>query len=92
MKILQVGEVVGEYKVIGIAGSGGMGTVYKIEHLITRRVEAMKIRDLEVCPHVGVLAGALHLEIEGARFFGTDIGSPGATRRGLRVNEECRCI
>jgi len=43
MKILQVGEVVGEYKVIGIAGSGGMGTVYKIEHLITRRVEAMKL-------------------------------------------------
>jgi serine/threonine-protein kinase len=29
--------------VIGIAGSGGMGTVYKIEHVITRRIEAMKL-------------------------------------------------
>ncbi|MEO8367951.1 MAG: serine/threonine-protein kinase [Candidatus Solibacter sp.] len=43
MKTLQVGEVVGEYRVIGIAGSGGMGVVYKIEHVITRRIEAMKL-------------------------------------------------
>ncbi len=28
---------------IEIAGAGGMGAVYKIEHIITRRIEAMKI-------------------------------------------------
>jgi len=43
METIQVGDVVGEYKVTGIAGFGGMGTVYKIEHVITRRIEAMKL-------------------------------------------------
>ena len=43
MKTIRIGDVVGEYKVIGTAGAGGMGTVYKIEHVITRRVEAMKL-------------------------------------------------
>jgi serine/threonine protein kinase len=40
---IQIGDVVGDYKVIGIAGSGGMGAVYKIEHIITKRIEAMKL-------------------------------------------------
>jgi serine/threonine-protein kinase len=31
------------YKLLGLAGSGGMGTVYKIEHQISKRIEAMKI-------------------------------------------------
>jgi serine/threonine-protein kinase len=43
MKKIQVGDVVGDYTVIGIAGSGGMGVVYKIEHVITKRIEAMKL-------------------------------------------------
>jgi serine/threonine-protein kinase len=43
MKPIQIGDAVGDYRVIGIAGSGGMGTVYKIEHVITRRIEAMKL-------------------------------------------------
>jgi hypothetical protein len=34
---------VGEYRVIGVAGSGAAGEVYKVEHTITRRVEAMKV-------------------------------------------------
>jgi serine/threonine-protein kinase len=37
------GDTVGDYKVIDLAGSGGMGAVYKIEHVITKRVEAMKL-------------------------------------------------
>jgi hypothetical protein len=41
--IFERGSTVGDYKVIGALGSGGMGTVYKVEHLITRRVEAMKV-------------------------------------------------
>jgi len=43
MKPIHTGDAVGDYRVIGIAGSGGMGTVYKIEHVITRRIEAMKL-------------------------------------------------
>jgi eukaryotic-like serine/threonine-protein kinase len=37
------GEIVGEYRLLEILGAGGMGAVYKVEHLITRRVEAMKV-------------------------------------------------
>ena len=43
MRPIHTGDVVGDYRVIDIAGSGGMGAVYKIEHIITRRVEAMKL-------------------------------------------------
>ncbi len=43
MKPIRIGDVVGDYRVIDIAGSGGMGAVYKIEHLITKRIEAMKL-------------------------------------------------
>jgi serine/threonine-protein kinase len=42
MKPIGIGDVVGDYRVIEIAGSGGMGAVYKIEHRITKRIEAMK--------------------------------------------------
>ncbi len=40
---LQVGDRVGEYRVIGLLGSGGMGAVYQVRHLISERLEAMKI-------------------------------------------------
>ena len=42
------GDAFGDYKVIDLAGSGGMGAVYKIEHSITKRVEAMKLVPLGV--------------------------------------------
>ncbi len=42
------GDAFGDYKVIDLAGSGGMGAVYKIEHSITKRVEAMKLLPLGV--------------------------------------------
>lgn len=40
---LSVGQTVGEYRVIDVIGAGGMGTVYKVQHLISERIEAMKV-------------------------------------------------
>jgi eukaryotic-like serine/threonine-protein kinase len=40
---IKIGDTIGDYKVVDLAGSGGMGAVYRIEHLITKRVEAMKV-------------------------------------------------
>jgi serine/threonine-protein kinase len=37
------GSVVGDYVVIEAVGAGGMGSVYKVEHVITQRIEAMKL-------------------------------------------------
>src|SRR3954452_18301248 len=34
---------IGDYEVLGILGSGGMGRVYKVRNSITDRVEAMKV-------------------------------------------------
>ena len=39
---LSVGERVENYLVIGVIGAGGMGAVYKVQHVISDRVEAMK--------------------------------------------------
>jgi len=39
---LHRGDIIGEYRVLDVIGAGGMGAVYKVEHLITKRVEAMK--------------------------------------------------
>jgi serine/threonine-protein kinase len=40
---LNVGQVVGDYRIIGTIGAGGMGTVYKVQHVISDRVEALKV-------------------------------------------------
>lgn len=37
------GSVVGDYVVIEAVGAGGMGSVYKVQHVITQRIEAMKL-------------------------------------------------
>jgi serine/threonine protein kinase len=39
----RAGSVIGDYLVLGAVGTGGMGTVYKVQHAITRRVEAIKL-------------------------------------------------
>ena len=33
---------VGDYEIIGPIGNGGMGEVYKVRHVISDRVEALK--------------------------------------------------
>ncbi|HLK51600.1 MAG TPA: protein kinase [Bryobacteraceae bacterium] len=37
------GSVVGDYVVMAAVGTGGMGAVYKVQHVITQRIEAMKL-------------------------------------------------
>jgi serine/threonine protein kinase len=38
-----IGDTAGDYRIIEILGNGGMGEVFKVEHTVTRRVEAMKV-------------------------------------------------
>ena len=40
---ISVGDVIGEYEVIGELGAGGIGTVYKVRHSISHRIEALKL-------------------------------------------------
>jgi serine/threonine protein kinase len=39
----EAGTYVGDYEIIGPIGNGGMGEVYKVRHVISDRVEALKI-------------------------------------------------
>jgi serine/threonine-protein kinase len=40
---IQIGDIVGDYRVTGVLGRGGMGKVFRVRSLITDRDEAMKI-------------------------------------------------
>ena len=40
---LQIGDTVGTYRIVARIGSGGIGEVFQVEHLVTKRVEALKI-------------------------------------------------
>jgi eukaryotic-like serine/threonine-protein kinase len=39
----QPGDTVGDYQIVGLLGSGGMGRVFRVRNLISDRMEAMKI-------------------------------------------------
>jgi serine/threonine-protein kinase len=39
---IQPGQNIGDYEVLGPLGSGGIGEVYKVRHIISQRTEAMK--------------------------------------------------
>src|SRR5438045_4836298 len=39
----QVGDTVGPYTIVGVAGAGGTARVFKVEHSVTKAVEAMKV-------------------------------------------------
>jgi eukaryotic-like serine/threonine-protein kinase len=40
---MNIGERVGDYEIVAILGSGGMGEVYKVRSVISDRMEAMKV-------------------------------------------------
>ncbi len=51
---LRLGDRISDYEVVGLLGSGGMGAVYQVRHLISDRTEAMKVLlpDFESDPHL----------------------------------------
>lgn len=51
---MEIGQTIGDYEIIGLIGSGGMGTVYRVRHAISDRVEAMKVilPDLKNAPEL----------------------------------------
>jgi serine/threonine-protein kinase len=40
---IQIGDILGDYKVTGVLGRGGMGKVYRVRNLVSDREEAMKV-------------------------------------------------
>jgi eukaryotic-like serine/threonine-protein kinase len=38
-----IGQIVGDYEVVGVIGAGGMGSVYKVRNVISDRCDAMKV-------------------------------------------------
>ena len=40
---LETGKRVGDYEILSVLGSGGMGQVYSARNIISGRIEAMKI-------------------------------------------------
>lgn len=55
----ETGERVGDYRITGVLGAGGCGEVYRAEHTITKRVEALKV----------LSPGRLHSPEEEQRFL-----------------------
>ncbi len=41
--IFEPGDRIGDYQVLGPLGAGGMGSVYKVRHAISERIEALKV-------------------------------------------------
>lgn len=39
----RTGETVGDYEILGVLGTGGMGRVFRVRNLLSDRIEAMKI-------------------------------------------------
>ena len=40
---MNIGDRLGDYEIVGVLGTGGMGQVYKVHNAITGRFEAMKV-------------------------------------------------
>lgn len=47
-----VGQTFGDYTITGIVGAGGMGRIFKVEHNLTKRTEAMKVLSAELASDI----------------------------------------
>ena len=66
---LNIGETVGDYRVLDLLGVGGMGSVYRVQNVITDREEAMKVLlpDLRSAPELAERFGReikIHASLE----------------------------
>ena len=39
----EIGQIIGDYRILDVLGRGGMGAVYKVRNMLTDREEAMKV-------------------------------------------------
>src|SRR5262245_61743188 len=53
---VQVGDVVGNYRITGLLGAGGMGAVYLAKHNLIGREAAIKVLQPELCSDETVVA------------------------------------
>jgi serine/threonine protein kinase len=49
-----VGQTLGDYSITAVLGAGGMGRVFKVEHSLTKRTEAMKVLSAELASEVQI--------------------------------------
>jgi eukaryotic-like serine/threonine-protein kinase len=49
-----VGQTFGDYTITAMLGAGAMGRVYKVEHTLTQRAEAMKVLSAELASDVQI--------------------------------------
>lgn len=61
---LHVGEAIGDYRIIGIIGAGGMGQVFQVEHKITKRREAMKVLIADLAEETQVQRFKREIEVQ----------------------------
>jgi serine/threonine protein kinase len=49
-----VGQTFGDYTITAMLGAGGMGRIYKVEHRLTKRTEAMKVLTAELATEIQI--------------------------------------
>jgi serine/threonine-protein kinase len=50
-----IGEIVGNYRIVGKLSVGGMGTVYKAQHQIIGKLAAVKVLHPELCTNLDIV-------------------------------------
>jgi serine/threonine protein kinase len=49
-----VGQTFGDYSITAVLGAGSMGRVFKVEHSVTKRTEAMKVLSAELATEIQI--------------------------------------
>ena len=80
----QPGDTVGDYEILGVLGSGGMGRVFRVRNVLSDRLEAMKI----VLPNAASDAGLAERFLREIRVHASlEHPNIAAMRTALRVEE-----